>query len=268
MRKQQLSECIEKHPSKRALPEEEVIDSLAPALYWVRQGKPWHGLAWLGFPGYSCIGGVSQGKGGGWSWSRCVVVGVLCLYHFLPSFVETLNMPFKGPYHRNMPFNGPYHFALKKKNTLSRSMEKFSPLTAPLPPAPPRLPQKISKNQLSPGFAGWMPRLRPFRKKYGAWIEPTPVKNWNISFYCTFYRQLTNNSAKFSFICCILVWFLGVWIFHPKVVSNWMRSKPYSFFSRMGYDNFRVSSFFWYTESLLASVLTGCNGPFARALPH
>jgi hypothetical protein len=233
-----------------------------------RKALAWLGMAWLPRVTVVLVGLAKGREGGDPGHDALLLVCCVCIifFHLLsklwtchsrdPTIGTCLSTdPTILPWKKNIPFPEVW------KNSL------LSPPPYPRPP-PPRLPQKISKNQLSPGFAGWMPRLLPFRKKYGAWIEPTPVKNWNISFYGTFYRQLTNNSAKFSFICCILVWFLGVWIFHPKVVSNWMRSKPYSFFSWMGYDNFRVSSFFWYTESLLASVLTGCNGPFARALPH
>lgn len=76
-------------------------------------------------------------------------------------------------------------------------------------PSPP-LPQKISEDQLSPGFAGWMTRLLPIRKKYGVWrAYPSQKLEHFFFFNDTFHRQLTNNSTKVSFISCIWVWFLG-----------------------------------------------------------
>lgn len=197
--------------SKRALPEDEVIDSLAPALYWVRRGKPWLGLALLRFPGSSCIGGVRQGNGR----EGVVLVTVRCSCCWCAVSVSFSFIFCRNSEHAFLSRDPTTIFALKKTKHpfLSQSMEKFSPLTAPLrPPRPaPPFPKKIREPTVSGRdlLARWPDYYYyPFRKKYGVWIEPTPVKNWKhfILRPHSIYRQLTSNSAKVSFISCILVW--------------------------------------------------------------
>lgn len=190
--------------SKRALPEDKVIDSLAPALYWVRRGKPWLGLALLRFPGSSCIGGVRQGNGR----EGVVLVTVRCSCCWC-----AVSVSFSFIFCRNSEhaFQGTLPFLpWKKQNTLSfLKVWKNSLLSRPPygPPAPPPPSPKKSENQLSPGEICWLDD-QTIRKKYGVWIEPTPVKNWKhfILRPHSIYRQLTSNSAKVSFISCILVW--------------------------------------------------------------
>lgn len=164
-----------------------------------------------------------------------------------------------------MPFKGPYHFCLEKNKTpfpfskYGKILSSHRPPTAPPPrPAPPS-PRK-SENQLSPGEICWLDD-QTIRKKYGVWIEPTPVKNWKhfILRPHSIYRQLTSNSAKVSFISCILVWVIlkGCGFCHPKVVSNWMRSKPSSVLS-LKWDIMTTLGFLFFfctwNQSLLASV--------------
>jgi hypothetical protein len=161
MRKQQLSECIEKHPSKRALPEEEVIDSLAPALYWVRRGKPWHGLAWLGWASRVTVVLVGLGKGRQGKGAVLVTVHCCCCCDVSVSFSSIFCRNSEHAFQRTLPsehaFQRTLPFCLGKKKYPFPKYGKILSSHRPPTPGPPHPPGPVPspKNIQEPTVSGF-----------------------------------------------------------------------------------------------------------------